>query len=76
MIATIESRQSLVAQLIEQSAQIDRLVVISRQASAEITVDYQQDLEELRMRQRELIQKLHASEEASSNSWENIGGGG
>ncbi len=76
MIATNESRQHLVAELIEQSAQIDRLVTMSRQATAEAARDVARDLENLRAKQRELTQQLHASEEPSSNSWENIGGGG
>jgi hypothetical protein len=76
MITTHESRQHLVNELIEHSAQIDRLVAISRQTSAEDIRSYSQDLETLRARQRELTQQLHDSEEPSSNSWENIGGGG
>jgi hypothetical protein len=76
MIATNESRQHLVKELIEQSAQIDRLVTMSRQATTEATRDVARDLENLRAKQRELTQQLHASEESSSNSWENIGGGG
>ena len=76
MIATNESRQHLVEELIEQSAQIDRLVTMSRQATTEATRDVARDLENLRAKQRELTQQLHASEESSSNSWENIGGGG
>jgi hypothetical protein len=78
MIATNQSRQHLVAELIEHSAQIDRLVAISRTASADGSVNHNhnQDLEALRARQREITQQLHASEESGSNSWENIGGGG
>ena len=76
MMATNENRQHLVAELIEHSAQIDRMVTISRQSSAAVAVDYSQDLEALRARQREITQELHASEETGSNNWENIGGGG
>lgn len=76
MIVTNESRQHLVEELIEQSAQIDRLVAMSRQATTEAARDVARDLENLRAKQRELTQQLHASEEPSSNSWENIGGGG
>jgi len=76
MITTNESRQHLVAELIEHSAQIDRLVAISRTASADGGDNLNQDLEALRARQREITQQLHASEEYGSNSWENIGGGG
>jgi conjugal transfer/entry exclusion protein len=76
MIATNESRQHLVEELIEQSAQIDRLVTMSRQATTEAARDVAHDLETLRAKQRELTQQLHASEETGSNSWENIGGGG
>lgn len=76
MIATTQSRQNLLAELIEHSAQIDQLVAISKQTPTNATLDYQQDLEALRARQREITQQLHASEESGSNSWENIGGGG
>ena len=66
-----EYGQKLV-ELIERSAKIDRLVVKSRQAAA----DVKQELEELRAKQRETTQLLHKFENSSSNAWENIGGGG
>jgi predicted nucleic acid-binding Zn-ribbon protein len=59
-------------ELIERSAQIDKLVVKSRQAAE----DVKQELEELRAKQRETTQLLHKFENSSSNAWENIGGGG
>jgi hypothetical protein len=76
MLAINASRQQLVAELIDHSAQIDQLVVKSRQASAEAALGYSHDLYTLRARQQEITQQLHASEETCSNSWENIGGGG
>jgi hypothetical protein len=66
-----EYGQKLV-ELIERSAMIDRLVVKSRQAAA----DVKQELEELRAKQRETTNMLHRLENSSSNAWENIGGGG
>ena len=71
-----EYRQKLVAELIEQSAKIDVLVVKSRQEGTDVKPDYNQELEELRAKQRETTKKLHELEELSSNSWENIGDGG
>ena len=71
MKTTDEYGQKLV-ELIERSARIDRLVVRSRQAAA----DVKQELEELRAKQRETTQLLHKFENSSSNVWENIGGGG
>ena len=68
-------RQNLV-ELIEQSARIDILVVKSRQAAADVKMSYDQELEELRAKQRETTKKLHALEDPNSNAWENIGGGG
>jgi ribosomal 50S subunit-associated protein YjgA (DUF615 family) len=59
-------------ELIERSAQIDKLVVKSRQAAE----DVKQELEELRARQRETTNILHKLENSSDNVWENIGGGG
>ena len=66
-----EYGQKLV-ELIERSAIIDRLVQKSRQAA----LDVQQELEELRAKQRETTNMLHRLEGSSSNAWENIGGGG
>ena len=71
MKTTDEYGQKLI-ELIERSAKIDRLVVISRQTAA----DVKQELEELRTKQRETTNILHQLENSSSNAWENIGGGG
>ncbi|MEY3879558.1 MAG: hypothetical protein RIQ94_353 [Pseudomonadota bacterium] len=71
MKTTDEYGQKLV-ELIERSAMIDRLVQKSRQAA----LDVQQELEELRAKQRETTNMLHRLEGSSSNAWENIGGGG
>jgi hypothetical protein len=60
------------AELIERSARIDRLVVKSRQ----LAEDVKQELEELRAKQRETTHILHRLENSSSNAWENIGDGG
>jgi hypothetical protein len=76
MKTTDEYRQKLVAELIEQSAKIDVLLVKSRQAATDLKLNYDQELEELRAKQRETTRKLHELEETSSNDWENIGGGG
>jgi hypothetical protein len=71
MKTTDEYGQKLV-ELIERSAQIDKLVAKSRQAAA----DVKQELEELRAKQRETTNRLHKLEDPSGNVWENIGGGG
>jgi hypothetical protein len=71
MKATDEYGKKLV-ELIERSAHIDKLVVKSRQAAE----DVKQELEELRAKQRETTSILHKLENSSSNTWENIGGGG
>jgi hypothetical protein len=71
MKATDEYGQKLV-ELIERSAMIDTLVMKSRQAAE----DVKQELEELRAKQRETTSILHKLENSSSNTWENIGGGG
>jgi hypothetical protein len=76
MKTTDEYRDKLVAELIEQSAKIDVLVVKSRQASTDMSLNYDQELEELRAKQREITKKLHELEDPDSNAWENIGGGG
>ena len=69
-------RQKLVDELIEQSARIDILVVKSRQAAADVKLNYDQELEELRAKQQESTKKLQELEESGSNAWENIGDGG
>ena len=76
MKSTDEYRQRLLAELIEQSAKIDILVVKYRQAAADMTFNYDQELEELRAKQRITTNKLHQLEDASSTVWENIGDGG
>jgi hypothetical protein len=45
-------------------------------SSAQANEDLMQELEELRAKQRETTQILHSFENANSNAWENIGGGG
>ncbi|MDD2660886.1 MAG: coiled coil domain-containing protein [Methylococcales bacterium] len=75
MNTTEEYRQNLV-ELIDQSAKIDLLVVKSRQAEADLKMNYDRELEELRTKQRETTKKLHTLEESGSNAWENIGDGG
>jgi hypothetical protein len=76
MKTTDEYRQRLVAELIEQSAKIDELVVKSRQAAADIKLNYDQELEALRAQQQITTNKLHQLEDSNSNAWENIGDGG
>ena len=76
MKTTDEYRQKLLAELIEQSAMIDVLVVKSRQEAAVAKLSYDQELEELRVKQQETTKKLQGLEEPSSNTWENIGDGG
>jgi ABC-type enterochelin transport system substrate-binding protein len=75
MKTTDEHRQQLMAELIEQSAEIDRLVAKSRQA-ADMKLSIDQELEALRAKQRETTKKLKVLEEPSRNAWENIGDGG
>ena len=76
MKTTDEYRQKLLSELIEQSAMIDALVVKTRQAAAVTKLSYDQELEELRAKQRETTKILQALEDSSSNAWENIGDGG
>lgn len=71
-----EYRQNLVEELIEHSANIDLLVVQSRQVSVELKNSVDQALEELRTKLRDTTAKLHELEGFASNSCENIGGGG
>jgi len=72
MKTTDDYRQRLIAELIEQSARIDVLVMKSREAQ----LNYDQELEELRDKQRVTTQKLHDLEDSNSTAWENIGDGG
>ena len=72
MKTTDEYRQRLIAELIEQSAKIDALVMKSREAQ----LSHDQELEELRDKQRVTTQKLHDLEDSNCTAWENIGDGG
>ena len=72
MKTTDDYRQRLIAELIEQSAKIDALVMKSREAQ----LSHYQELEELRYKQRVTTQKLHDLEDSNSTAWENIGDGG
>ena len=71
-----EYRHKLVAELIDQSARIDVLVVKFRQEGADLKLSHDQELEELRAKHRETTKKLHELEDPDSNVWENIGDGG
>ena len=68
---TTDEYSQMLDDFIERSARIDKLVAKSPQ-----TADLQQELDELRAKQRETTNILHKFENSSSNAWENIGGGG
>ena len=72
MKATDAYRQRLLTELIEHSAQIDLLVIKSRQAGTNVD----QELEALRSKQQITTKKLHQLEDSDINVWENIGDGG
>ncbi len=72
MKTTDAYRQRLLTELIEHSAQIDELVIKSRQAGTNVD----QELEALRSQQQITTDKLHQLENADSTVWENIGDGG
>jgi len=72
MKTTDAYRQRLLTELIEHSAQIDALVIKSRQAGTNVD----QELEALRSQQQITTQKLHQLEDSDINVWENIGDGG
>jgi hypothetical protein len=76
MKTTDDYRQRLIAELIEQSARIDVLVMKSREVPADVKLNFDQELEELRDKQRITTQKLHDLEDFNRTSWENIGDGG
>lgn len=72
MKTTDAYRQRLLTELIEQSAQIDALVIKSRQAD----VGFNKELDDLRAQQKITTAKLHELENADNTVWENIGDGG
>ncbi len=72
MKTTDAYRQRLLTELIEQSAQIDALVIKSRQAA----VGFNKELDALRAHQKITTGKLHELENADNTVWENIGDGG
>lgn len=75
MKTTDEVRQQLLDELIEHSAQIDRLVLDSQQ-TAGVNQPRDQELQALRLKQQAITEKLHTLEKSTSNTWENIGDGG
>lgn len=75
MKTTDEIRQQLLDELIEHSAQIDRLVLNNKQTNGTNQADGQ-ELQALRLRQQAITEKLHGLEKSNSDAWENIGDGG
>jgi hypothetical protein len=71
-----EYRKKLIAELIEQSAEIDILVIKLRQSTIDSNLNNIQTLEDLRTKQLITTYKLHDLEMTTSNAWENIGDGG
>ncbi|MEY3191118.1 MAG: hypothetical protein RIS10_1235 [Pseudomonadota bacterium] len=71
-----EYRKKLIAELIEQSAEIDILVIKLRQSTIDSNLNNIQTLEDLRTKQLITTNKLHDLEMTTSNAWENIGDGG
>jgi hypothetical protein len=71
-----EYRKKLIAELIEQSAEIDILVIKLRQSTIDSNLNNIQTLEDLRNKQLITTNKLHDLEITTSNAWENIGDGG
>jgi len=71
-----EYRKKLIAELIEQSAEIDILVIKLRQSTIDSNLNNIQTLEDLRSKQLITTNKLHDLEMTTSNAWENIGNGG
>ena len=76
MNTTDAYRQELVTELIEQSAEIDLLVMKSRQTPADAKLNCDQELEKLRAKQQETTRKLQELEQPGGEAWENIGDGG
>ncbi|MFI3199885.1 MAG: hypothetical protein QX196_16360 [Methylococcaceae bacterium] len=72
MKTTDAYRERLLTELIEHSAQIDALVIESRQAGTNVDTK----LEALRAKQQITTKKLHQLEDSDINVWENIGDGG
>jgi methyl-accepting chemotaxis protein len=66
--------EKLAAELNEWSAQIDLLAAKAENAKADVKLQYAQELEELRVRQREASEKMKELEEASDEAWENMKG--
>ena len=76
MKTTDEYRKRLLAQLIEQSAKIDILLIESLQDGTNFIPEHRKELEELRVNQLITTNKLHDLEDFNINVWENIGDGG
>lgn len=67
--------QKMQAKLDEWNAEIDRLVVQSALAEAELKTKYSEEIETLRNKQIEARVKLEALQNASENAWEDMRAG-
>lgn len=65
-------RQKLDAQLKEWSAQISLLAAKAENASADVKLKYALELDEIKAKQREVVQKMKELELSSGEAWEKL----
>ncbi|MDD5580765.1 MAG: hypothetical protein PHY16_16000 [Methylobacter sp.] len=64
--------EKMAAELNEWSAQIDLLAAKAKNVKADAKLQYAQELEELRVKQREASEKMKELEEAGDEAWEDV----
>lgn len=65
-------RQKLDAQLKEWHAQISLLAAKAENASADVKLKYALELDEIKAKQREVVQKMRELELSSGEAWEKL----
>lgn len=65
-------RQKLDAQLKEWRAQISLLAAKAENASADVKLKYALELDEIKAKQREVVQKMKELELSSGEAWEKL----
>lgn len=64
--------EKMKAQTDEFDAEIDRLLAKARKAKADVKIDYENQIDELREKRKEIARKMDALESASDDAWKDL----
>ncbi len=68
-------QKELQEQLDEWGAEIDKLKAVAEKAKSGLQGEYYKEIEDLRCKQMEALQKLHELKEEGGEAWEDLKGG-